>query len=81
VDFSGVAPTRSIFDMHNDVERAVREARQTTSEREAAFEHERRWYGRPEAVIREEMERAVRRRHPGGVTWPHVVPIARKRAV
>ena len=71
-------PARSIFDVQNEVRRDVREAERPPAE-DAALEHERRWYGRPEAMIREEMERAVRRRHPAGVTWPDVVRPWKKR--
>jgi hypothetical protein len=77
METSGVLPTRSIFDVNDQIERELREAERP--ERERAIEHERRWYGRPEAMIREEMEQAVRRRHPDGVTWPHFVRTARKR--
>jgi hypothetical protein len=80
MDLTGVAPTRSLFDQNKDIERELREA-EKPDESEARLERERRWYGRPEALIREEMERAVRRRHPDGVTWPRFVRIARKRAV
>lgn len=78
MDFSGIAPKRSIFDVKDQIEREIREATRPDA-RDLDIERGRLWYGRPEAMIREEMERAVERRHPAGVTWPHVVRIARKR--
>lgn len=73
MEVSGRFPTRSLFNEHKEIRRQLREAQRPDPLEEArrrAIEHEREWYGRPEAVIREEMERAVRRRHPDGVTWP-----------
>lgn len=73
METSGVLPTRSLFDQQKQIDREVREAERgdpTARQRLRLLERERQWYGRSEVLIREEMEHAVRRRHPAGVTWP-----------
>lgn len=70
MDLSGVSPVRSIFDVQRQVERELREAASAAVDRDRLIRHELAWRGRPEWEIRQEMEAAVHRRHPGGVTWP-----------
>jgi hypothetical protein len=67
-----VLPKRRLFDDDKaDIERQIREAEIPYSAREAMAERERYWRSRSEWEIRHEMEAAVTRRFPNGVTWPH----------